>query len=459
MTKERLRIGDEIEGTVSDFGMSGEGIVKLGAYPVFVPFAIVGEQVKIKITYAKKDYAFGELIEVLSPSKDRIKPRCRYFGRCGGCDLQHLDAPMQEEVKRLNLVRTLMKNAGLDIVVPEVVSGARWAYRNKLSLPLGSLGKHGKTVLGFYEKKSHWVVPMKSCPLHGDWADKLIAAVTAWANENGIKAYDEKTGKGQLRHLVARYVTTLSVTVVVNGDNLPHADNLVKKLDAVFDGYALYVCPNKTRTNVIMGDSVKLIHGKETPQELGAFSAVVSPLSFLQVNDEIRDRLYSDVCKALDGFEGDIVELYSGVGLLTAEIASRLPDAEITAVEIVPSAVDDARSLMKKLGLDGRVTEICADAVEYMSSLETSEKCRAVVVDPPRKGCDAPVLEGIVKADFGKIVYVSCNPATLARDLKFLLANGYTLTSIQPYDMFPQTMHVETLVVLEKVGQSKKCRM
>ncbi len=450
MTKERLRIGDEIEGTVSDFGMSGEGIVKLGAYPVFVPFAIVGEQVKIKITYAKKDYAFGELIEVLSPSKDRIKPRCRYFGRCGGCDLQHLDAPMQEKVKRLNLVRTLMKNAGLDIVVPEVVSGARWAYRNKLSLPFGSLGKHGKTVLGFYEKKSHWVVPMKSCPLHGDWADKLIAAVSAWANENGIKAYDEKTGKGQLRHLVARYVTTLSVTVVVNGDNLPHADNLVKKLNAVFDGYALYVCPNKTRTNVIMGDSVKLIHGKETPQELGAFSAVVSPLSFLQVNDEIRDRLYFDVCKALDGFEGDIVELYSGVGLLTAEIASRLPDAEITAVEIVPSAVDDARSLIKKLGLDGRVTEICADAVEYMSSLEKSEKCRAVVVDPPRKGCDVPVLEGIVKADFGKIVYVSCNPATLARDLKFLLANGYTLTSIQPYDMFPQTMHVETLVVLEK---------
>lgn len=447
----KFAIGDEFEGVVSDFGMNGEGIVKDGAYPVFVPFAIVGEKVRVRIAYAKKDYAFGELIEVLTPSNDRIKPRCRYFGRCGGCDLQHLGAPLQEEVKRLNLQRTLLKTAGVDVTVPEVVSGAPWAYRNKLSLPFGSMGRHGKIVLGFYEKKSHRVVPMRDCPLHGEWAREVIADVTEWANENGLKAYDEGTGKGLLRHLVARYVTNLSLVLVVNGENVPHIDNLARKLDAHFGTYALYVSPNTAKTNVIMGDSVRLVRGKETAQKLGAFSAVVSPLSFLQVNDEIRDRIYDDVCAALADFEGDVTELYSGVGLLTAELALRLPDARITAVEIVPEAVADARRLMERLGLCDRVTEVCADAAEYMKSLAADGSPRALVLDPPRKGCDESVLAAAVGAGYSRIVYVSCNPATLARDIKALLANGYGLSSLRPYDMFPQTMHVETLAVLERV--------
>ena len=154
----KFKVGDEFEGVVSDFGMSGEGIVKDGAYPVFVPFAAVGERVRVRIVHAKKDFAFGELIEVLEPSNDRIKPRCRYFGRCGGCDLQHLAWARQEEVKRLNLQRTLHKTAGIDVEVPEVVSGAQWAYRNKLALPFGTMGRRGKVVVGFYEKKSHRVV-------------------------------------------------------------------------------------------------------------------------------------------------------------------------------------------------------------------------------------------------------------------------------------------------------------
>ena len=449
MQKDRFRNGDVAEGVVSDFGMSGEGIVKFGAYPVFVPFAVVGETVRIRIVHAKKDYAFGELIEVLISSKDRIKPRCRYFGRCGGCDLQHLSAPMQEEIKRLHLQRTLQK-AGIDVTVPEVFKGAEWAYRNKLALPFGSLGKHGKVVLGFYEKKSHWVVPAKSCPLHGEWADKLIAAVSAWANENGLRAYDEKTGKGLLRHLVARNISTLAVVLVINGDTVPHLSNLVRKLDEHFRDYTVYVSPNKEKTNVIMGSGVKLVHGKESAQNLGAFSAVISPVSFLQINNEVRDKIYGDVCAALDGFEGDIVELYSGVGLLTAEIALRLPSASVTSVEIVPEAVLDAANLMKKLSLDNRVTAVCDDALCFMQRLCADESPRAVVLDPPRKGCDASVLEGIVSAGFRKVVYVSCNPATLARDLRFLLDRGYVLQSVRGYDMFPQTMHVETLVLLSK---------
>ena len=445
---KKFSVGDEYEGVVSDFGMNGEGIVKDGAYPVFVPRAIKGERVRLRIVHAKKDYAFGELIEVLSPSNDRVKPVCRHFGKCGGCDLQHLAHPVQEEVKRLNLERTLKKALGEEVKVPEVICGSRWAYRNKLALPFGRSG--GKVVLGFYEKRSHKVVPLKECPLHGEWAREVVATVTDWANAFGLSVYDERTGKGLLRHIVARYVTSLSLTVVVNSDKLPHSSELAERLSARFPEFALYLSSNTADTNVIMGDTVRLVGGCETPQRLGAFSAVVSPASFLQVNDEMRESLYAAACAALDGFDGDIVELYSGVGLLTAELALRLPQAKIAAVEIVPEAVKDAEKLMSSLGLSERVTEVCCDAADYMRSLAGSAAPRALLVDPPRKGCDEAVLSAAAEAEFQRIVYISCNPATLARDLRFLLSRGYTITSLRPYDMFPQTMHVETLVLLSK---------
>lgn len=445
----RFRTGDEFEGVVTDFGMSGEGIVKDGAYPIFVPFAAVGERVRLRVVHAKKDYAFGELIEVLSPSNDRVKPRCRHFGRCGGCDLQHLSHSVQEEVKRVFVERTLSK-AGVRAQVPPVVCDGAWAYRNKLALPFGRMGREGKVVLGFFEKRSHRVVPLKDCPLHGEWAAKVVSAVTEWANECGLSVYDERTGKGLLRHVVARYITTLSVVIVLNGDSIPHADRLYAKLTARFDDVALYLSSNKANTNVIFGEDARLVKGRERPQRLGSFSAVVSPLSFLQVNDEMRDRLYADACAALAGFDGDVTELYSGVGLLTAELALRLTDAHITAVEIVPEAVKDAEKLMRSLGLSERVTEICGDAAEHMRSLAGSTAPRALLVDPPRKGCDVAVLSAAAEAEFQRIVYISCNPATLARDLKFLTDRGYALVSLRPYDLFPQTMHVETLAVLEK---------
>ena len=448
----RLAVGDIIEGVVVDFGMSGEGIVKIGTYPVFVPFAIVGERIRAKVNYAKKECAFADLIECLSTSKDRIKPRCPHFGRCGGCDLQHLSHDAQEEVKRQGLVRILRKNAGLDVDVPPVVSGRQWGYRNKLSLPFGKMGKHGKVVLGFYEKRSHLVVPMRSCPLHGDWAADLIADVSEWANENDVSVYDEKTGKGLLRHLVARFVTTLSVTLSVNGDSVPRLSNLVKKLDRHFSGYAVYVSPQKQKNNVILGETATLVHGKETPQDFGAFRAVVSPLSFLQVNDEMRDKLYAAACE-LVGDCDEIIELYSGVGLLTAEVASRLPAARITAVEIVPEAVADAEKLMNRLGLSDRVREVCADAAEFMRNgfSECAEGTRRVVLlDPPRKGCAPEVVAAVNASDCEKVVYISCNPATLSRDIALFAEGGFTLSHIQPFDMFPETMCLETLVSLER---------
>lgn len=450
MKMRKYKIGDTFEGEVIDMGMNGEGIVKDGAYPIFVPMALIGERVKIQINYAKKDYAFADIIEVLTPSKHRIKPRCWYYGRCGGCDMQHMAKPLQLESKRLTLERTLKKNAGIEINVPHVISLNEWEYRNKLSLPFGTMGVHGRVVLGFYEKKSHRVVPIKNCPLHERWADSLIDVVLSWANENNIPVYDEKSKKGLLRHLVARNLDSLSAVLVINGDNVPKLDNLIKKLDFAFHDHALYVSVNKSDTNVIMGDTVKLVHGKERKQNLGAFSAFISPLSFLQVNAKVRDAMYDAVCSQLEGFDGEIVELYSGVGLLTAQLAMRLPSSKITAVEIVAEAVRDADNLMKTLELSGRVTNVCADAVKHMAEISATTEQRALILDPPRRGCDEEVLRAAIDAKFEKVAYISCNPATLSRDLKILLSAGYSLTMIQPYDMFPQTTNLETLAVLQK---------
>ena len=444
----RLLVGDIIEGEVIDLGVTGEGVVKYDTLPIFVPFALPHEKVRVRINYVKKDYAFGDLVEVLTPSNERVKPRCCYFGKCGGCDLQHMSKAVQLEIKRTSVERSLRRNGGFDYDVPEVVSLNDWEYRNKLSLPFGVNGLDD-VVVGFYEKRTHKVVSMKHCALHGDWASELIEVVTKWANDNHLTVYNENTGKGLLRHLVARKIDNLQVTLVVNGDSVDCASALGKALDEKFGNVTIFISANKKNTNVILGDNAVLVYGKEVEQNLGMFKAVVSPMSFLQVNGKVRDAIYNAVAENLNGFDGDIVELYSGVGLLTAEIASRLPRTKITSVEIVKDAVQDAKKLMAKLGFDHRINTICDDATKFMANMKGKAQNSAIILDPPRKGCSPEVLDSIVKGEFAKVIYISCNPATLGRDLKALLSN-YKIDTLQPYDMFPQTAHVETLVCLTR---------
>ncbi|MDE6302188.1 MAG: hypothetical protein K2M36_01185, partial [Clostridia bacterium] len=402
-----------------------------------------------------------------------IKPLCPYFVKCGGCDLQHISQPLQLEIKRACVKNALKKIAGLDIDVPLPIHLNDWEYLNKLSLPFAYNGRSKRVSLGFYEKRSHKVVPMKWCPLHGEWASKLISAVTEWANEFQISVYDENTHKGLLRHVVARMLDSLSLTIVINGVRLPKLQELAQKLKAHFANFTIYISENTRADNVILGRDVKLVYGAEKKQNLGKFEAIVSPKSFLQVNSKVRDAIYDGAANALSDFDGDIVELYSGVGLLTAQLALRLPNATITSVEIEQSASRDAAALMQSLGLP-RVKCICDDAKKFISDLPKTQavsrqdefpddiknspyylggildvdvKPRALILDPPRRGCDREVLDCAV--GFERIVYISCNPQTLARDLK-ILSDNYEVVSVQPYDMFPQTANVETLVVLSQ---------
>ncbi|HKL94686.1 MAG TPA: 23S rRNA (uracil(1939)-C(5))-methyltransferase RlmD [Clostridia bacterium] len=461
---------------IIDMGASGEGVAKVDGVPVFVPFAIMGETVKIQLNYCKKEYAFADIIEVLSSSNERINPRCVHFGKCGGCDLQHINYAKQLEIKRANLINNLRKIAGINPNVNEVIFDKEWEYRNKLSLPFGL--QNGKVAVGFFEKNSHTIVPMKECPLHGEWAINLIDCVTSWANEAKLSVYDERTQKGFLRHAVARMLDTLSLTIVGNSKVLPAVDLLVSKLKAKFDNFEVYFSSNTKNTNVIFGETAKLVYGIPQKQTLGELKAQISPLSFLQVNNAIRDKIYEKVCLEIERNSKQsaseenqvstefsenqpynnksiqIVELYSGVGILTAELALRMPNAKINAVEIVPEAVADADKLMAEKNLFDRVTNICADASEALQKLFCSNKngnnsSMTVILDPPRKGCDSVVLDAILKFAPAQIIYISCNSATLARDLK-ILAPDYLPTSIIPFDMFPQTKHLETLVCLKK---------
>ena len=441
------KIGEELIVDILDFGMGGEGIAKIDNYPIFIQGAIKGEQVKIKLSYVKKDYAFGDIVEVIKSSDFRVKPKCPYYGKCGGCDMQHIAYPEQLEIKRLNIQRTLKKNAGIDMDVPAPISVNEWEYRNKLALPFGKRGD--RVVLGFYEKQTHKVVSMKFCPLHKNWAADVIRVFSEWANENKISVYDEITKKGFLRHLVVRFIDTPDVILVGAGDKIPFLDLLVAKIKEVFSTFSLYFSPNKKTGNVILGDTEQLVYGEETSHNIDGIDVKINPFSFLQVNLDAMSILYNKVAEELSNFDGDIVELYSGIGILTANLAKRMPKSKFVAVEIVLEAVQDARALMESLDVSNRVRCICDDAGKFMDELIDDNNKKALLIDPPRKGIDEKVVFKAKEVKFDKIVYISCNPATLSRDIK-MLSDSYEIAYIQPFDMFPQTTHVETVVVLNR---------
>lgn len=560
-----MKVSDVLTVTVSDSGMEGEGIAKVDGYVLFVPIALPGETVKIRINHLKKNFGYATLLKVISPSADRVVPPCPVYGRCGGCDMQHVAYDKQKQFKRKQVETCLKKNAGTDFPVAEVISGEnKFAYRNKLQMPFGTVD--GKVVLGFFKEGTHKVVPADKCILHGEWAEKLMRTVLAWANKNKISVYDELSGKGVLRHLVARNVGGKSVVVVVgNCGKLPFADLLATALKKTFgNDFKLYFSSNRKKTNVILGDSAVVIGGSDVKVDVGGVAVDVSPFTFLQVNDEVRDLIYDEV-SGLVGDDNDvIVDAYSGMGIMTAKLSGKAKKAY--GIEIVKEAVADANKLMKQNGITN-VENICGDAAVELPNLvkkireakpkhfyhlakspfdsikcgdktfelrlydqkrkmlkegdviefecmESGEKLAkrvesikvfdnfaalfaalgtgkdtcgtemteqqaisgmreyysaeqeqsfgvcaielgdilktvAVVLDPPRKGCDEKTLAAVKEARPEKIVYVSCNPATLARDLAFLKTD-FNIVSVQPYDMFPQTKHVETVVCLRK---------
>ncbi|MBO5525496.1 MAG: 23S rRNA (uracil(1939)-C(5))-methyltransferase RlmD [Clostridia bacterium] len=453
---------EELVGTVVSYGSEGEGVIKTEDGTVFVPFCLVGETVKVRLLKVKDKIAYGKLVQVLVSSPDRVSPVCPVYDKCGGCSIQHMRYSAQLKYKQNQVRDTLKKLGNLDADVEETIPCALpFGYRNKLQLPVGYVD--GKTVVGFYAERSHRIVPITDCPVT-PWAKDAVDAVMEYSKRCSVRGYDEATGEGTLRHLVVREIAgKFIVTVVTATKRLPRVDELLSVLKEKFTCFTLWQNVNETKSNVIFGKEFHLLYGD------GTFSDVESGISysagaqtFVQVNRDIREKLYHAVLAEVDA-DTDVIDCYAGGGLLTAMLAKKCRSAH--GIEIVAEAVDCANVLKRENGLAnmtnhcGAVEDILPDLMKRLGD----NVC--LTVDPPRKGLERSVVHTIMESGVERIVMISCNPATLARDLGLLCGtlkeengklvkgdgNGnYTPVFIRPYDMFPQTKHVETLVALQR---------
>lgn len=444
-----LRVNDIVDYVACDYANS-ETVGSVGDVTVFVFHMIVGEQAKVKINYAKRNVAYGDVVEIVAPSDKRVQPQCKYFGKCGGCALSHMSYAEQLVFKRNKVANNLKKIGKLDVeVLPCVASQRTVGYRNKLSLPVS--GVKGNVKIGMYQRNSHKVVDMGGCLLGGSWANTLVALFRDYCNTQGVIPYDESNFTGEVRHLVARYIDgQLLVTVVSNGEFkhslLPFADMLGKH----FDSFGLFVNVNTLKNNVILGKSTYHVYGaKYIESEHLGVKFRLRPNSFFQVNDGVKDAIYTKVKELLDVSCTEVlIDCFSGIGVLTTALASERYDTY--AIEIEPSAVTDANEMVLLNG-SPRVTNICGDVnVELPKIVESNAGKRlTLVVDPPRKGLGEGICNTILNANVDNVVYVSCDSATLARDLA-LLTTKYNVIYVEPYDMFPNTDQVETLVCLKR---------
>ena len=455
-----LRKNEEYIGLVEGLGTDGEGIIKIEGTTAFVPFCLVGERVKFKVLKVKGNIAYGKLISVLQQSSDRAVPPCPVFGKCGGCDLQHMSYPAQLEFKRAQVANALSKIGGISFPVSVTVTCEKqFAYRNKLALPIGY--ENGETVLGFYAPRSHRIVPIDNCDIQAPWVREVISAVKEFS-KTGFRGYDEERGEGELRHIVVReikgkFIFALVCTKKINA--LPLVEILKKK----FKEFTLLLNVNSEPTNAIFGKSFYTVYGGGFfgAEEFG-IKYRAGANTFLQVNDGVRSKLYSAVlAEAEEGVTA--LDLYSGGGLLTAMLAKKCGKAY--GIEIVEEASRCADELKAENGLDGKMINICGKVEEQIGKVFAQTKGKRIIVcDPPRKGMERSAVNAIKNSDADKVVLISCNPATLARDLGLLCGtlvekdgalikcgepkSNYRIQSITPFDMFPQTKWCETLVVL-----------
>jgi 23S rRNA (uracil1939-C5)-methyltransferase len=444
----------EIELEIDDVGAEGQGVGKYQGYAVFVPGVLIGERARVHIVKAGKAFGVGKLLEIMRPSADRVAPPCPAFGRCGGCTLMHLSYAAQLEYKQNRVRQALRRIGGLsDIeVLPVWGMDEPWRYRNKGAFCAG-VGAAGAPALGLYAARSHRIVPVSDCAIEHPGCADALRAVSTWVRASGVSCYDENSGRGLLRHVAVRTSTLGDVMVIVctNGDRLPGAEALVNGLKAEVKGLrSLVQCVNRGRTNVILDGPVRTVWGEGgIREELAGLRLELSPRAFFQVNPEQTAKLYAHAV-ALAQPEGGalILDAYCGIGAIGL-LAARA-GARVVGVECVEEAVRDAERNAALNGIDNaRFVRGLAEAV-IPEMLEGGEKPDAVILDPPRKGCDPALLAAIVDARIDRVVYVSCNPATLARDMAILCESGYTPGPVQPVDMFPHTAHVECVVGMEE---------
>ena len=437
-------------------GSEGEGIVKIDGFTVFVNGMLPGEKGKILIVKVKKSFGYGKLTELIEPSPERTVPPCPYYKTCGGCSIQHMSYKAQLEFKR-NKVRDCVERIGgiFGAEYPETIGmDEPWRYRNKAQYPVGK-DRDGKTVIGFYAPRSHRITDIDGCMLQMDGSEKIIEITRKYIEKYNVPVYDETAHSGLLRHVITRTSRStgeMMVTFVINGKNLPHSVELIEELEKM--GYVASVALNinREKTNAILGDKSLTLWGKDTIRdEIGGVKFDISSLSFYQVNPVQTEKLYGLAIDAagLTGME-TVIDVYCGIGTISLLAAKKAKT--VHGIEIVERAVEDAKANAVINGIENASFE--AGKAEDILPKMYAEGTRAdvIFVDPPRKGLEPSVIEAVCGMEPDRIVYVSCDPATLARDLKLFAQKGYGTRKINTVDMFCQTGHVETVVLLSKLN-------
>ena len=447
------RKNDIVTLEIVDCGTDGEGIGKADGFTVFVKDAVIGDTVTAKIMKAKKNYGYGRLMEILNASPYRVEPVCPSARQCGGCQLQAVSYEEQKVFKEKKLRGHLERIGGFTEFPMEPLIGMDdpYHYRNKAQFPVGR-NKEGKIVTGFYAGRTHAIIENRDCALGIPQNKDVLDRVIAHMEKYNIAPYDEATGKGLVRHIFVRYgffTGELMVCLIINGQDLPHQRELVEKLCEIPGMTSISLNMNKKRSNVILGDKVKTIWGEDyITDKIGDISYEISPLSFFQVNPKQTWKLYSKALEYADLHgEETVWDLYCGIGTISLFLAQKAKF--VRGVEIVPAAIEDAKRNAQINHIEN--VEFFVGKAEEVLPREYEKNgvyADVIVVDPPRKGCDEMLLKTILKMQPKRVVYVSCDSATLARDLRFLCDNGYELKKVCGVDQFPQTVHVETVVLL-----------
>lgn len=498
---------DVVRVTIEDIGAEGEGIGKIDGFALFVKDAVVGDQVEAKIVKAKKNYAYARLEKVIKPSPFRVEPKCAYHRQCGGCQIQALSYEKQLEFKQSKVRNNLLRIGGFGpellerVMEPIVGMDEPYHYRNKAQYPVGT-NKDGRIVTGFYAGRTHSIIANTECYLGVSGNKEILETILKYMEDCGVTTYDEESGSGLVRHVLIRTGFTggeVMVCLVINGrekkgcksgEYLPRQEVLLERLSQISGMTSISVSINSEKTNVIMGREVHTLWGDATisdvihvrdmnkegyPTTGRELTFKISPLSFYQVNPVQTEKLYSLALQyaGLTGQES-VWDLYCGIGTISLFLAGSAK--KVYGVEIVPQAIEDAKENAKRNGITnaeffvGKAEEVLPEFYERMSGEAQSEGCvsedvigemqesRAadmlhpdvIVVDPPRKGCDEACLDTMLKMRPERIVYVSCDSATMARDVKILCEGGYELKKVRPVDQFGHTVHVETVVLLSR---------
>lgn len=506
MEQAVFKKNDVLTVTIEDLGAEGEGIGKVDGYPIFIKDAIIGDVVSVKIMKAKKNYAFGKLEKVLTPSSFRVEPKCEFHKQCGGCQIQAMDYRKQLEWKQNKIYNNLKRIGGFSeellqkVTEPIVGMENPYHYRNKAQYPIG-MDKEGNLIAGFYAGRTHSIVANTRCFLGPSENELILEFILSFMKENSISAYNEIDHSGLVRHVLIRSgfrTGEIMVCLVINGESMPKAEKFVEGVlgvelmlsggslteseEGVSEGglaeseegirngqqvgkitkriKSICLSINMENTNVIMGQTIRTLYGDPYITDyIGGVKFQISPLSFYQVNPVQTEKLYG-LALEYAGLTGNetVWDLYCGIGTISLFLAQKAK--QVYGVEIVPQAITDARrnAVLNGMGnaefIVGRAEEVLPEYFAEYERDHSSEKACAdvIVVDPPRKGCDTACLETMVKMQPKRIVYVSCDSATLARDLKYLAENGYGIERVRGVDQFGHTGHVETVCCLQRVN-------